>query len=211
MKAIIVFVLGLIASSYSEVNVVVDLSHWNGNINLRTAKTNGLTAVIHKASQGLTYSDPQYSTRKSLAEKEGILWGAYHFGVGGKSGTQQANNFLRTVGDTSKVLLALDIEENKNGKDMSVTEAEDFVKTVKEKTGRYPLIYGSSSFLEKYNTPTLKKCNLWIAHYTNRASPALPSGWSSWVLWQYTDGRIGGSPRLLTGVGLVDRDRKSVV
>lgn len=54
------------------------------------------------------------------------MWGAYHFGVGG-NGKDQAEHFLETIGDSSDVLLALDIEENKGGKSITPKQAEDFI------------------------------------------------------------------------------------
>ena len=39
-------------------NVIVDLSHHNGNVNLAQAKAPGIVGVIHKATQGTSYVDP---------------------------------------------------------------------------------------------------------------------------------------------------------
>ena len=109
-------------------NVIVDLSHWNENVNFKLAKEDGILGVIHKATQGSGYVDPTYAERKKAAEEEGILWGAYHFGVG-ENGKDQAEHFLETVGDSSRVLLALDIEEN-SGNNITPKQAEDFVNQV---------------------------------------------------------------------------------
>jgi lysozyme len=62
------------------------------------------------------------------------------------NGKDLAEHFLETVGDSSKVLLALDIEENTNN--ITPQQAEDFVTEVINVTGRLPLIYGSSYFLK---------------------------------------------------------------
>gem|GEM_PF-5139123 len=96
-----------------HVNVVIDISHWNESVDFKLAKEDGILGVIHKATQGLEYVDPKYAERRKAAEEEGHLWGAYHFGVG-ENGKGQAEHFLETVGDNSQVLLALDIEENRN-------------------------------------------------------------------------------------------------
>ncbi|MFP3024094.1 MAG: GH25 family lysozyme, partial [Wolbachia sp.] len=81
--------------------------------------------------------------------EEGLLWGAYHFGTEG-NGKNQADHFLKTVGESKNTILALDIEENKSGKNITVKQAEEFVKRVEEVTGRLPLIYGSSYFLKDF-------------------------------------------------------------
>ncbi|XP_011704869.1 PREDICTED: uncharacterized protein LOC105460123 [Wasmannia auropunctata] len=138
---------------------VVDLSHWDQSVDFKLAKEDGILGVIHKATQGLEYVDPKYAERRKVAEEEGHLWGAYHFGVG-ENGKGQAEHFLETVGDNSQVLLALDIEENRNGKNITPEQAEDFVAKVHEETGRFPLIYGSAYFLKDFATPTLTECPL---------------------------------------------------
>jgi lysozyme len=81
------------------------------------------------------------------------------------------------VGDSSKVLLVLDTEENTNN--ITPEQAEDFVTQVLKITGRLPLIYGSSYFLKYFATPTLTRCPRW------RHKPKLSKGWKEWILWQY--------------------------
>nr|BBE08147.1 B-type lysozyme [Plautia stali] len=204
-KFILLLCFGMIWATNGEIsNVVIDLSHWN-NVNFTKAKADGIVAVVHKATQGARGVDETYATRRILAENEGLLWGAYHFGTKGTP-VKQADHFLATVGDTKGVLLMLDVEENK-GKEMSPSEAEEFVKRIKEKTGRYPIIYGNRYFLRPYHLENLNECPLWISHYTSASQPTLPSQRSSWTLWQYTDGKLGGSPKTVNGIGPCDRDR----
>jgi lysozyme len=74
------------------INVVVDLSHHNEAVDFAKMKANGIVGVIHKATQGLTYVDKTYASRRSKAVDCGLLWGAYHFGVGG-DGSDQASFF----------------------------------------------------------------------------------------------------------------------
>ncbi len=173
------------------VNAVIDLSHWNRNVDFKLAKENGILGVIHKATQGLKYVDSKYEKRRKKAEDLGLLWGAYHFGVR-ENGIYQADHFLETVGETKNTTLALDIEENKHGKNIIVKQAEEFVQRIEEVTGRLPLIYGSSYFLKDFATPILTKCLLWIANWKREVK--LPKGWNDWVLWQYTDGKNGLEP-----------------
>ncbi|XP_014279503.1 uncharacterized protein YegX-like [Halyomorpha halys] len=205
-KLLLLLSFGMIWCINGEVsNTVVDLSHWN-NVDFIKAKDDGIVAVVHKATQGVSGVDRTYAPRRILAEKEGLLWGAYHFGTKGNP-VKQADHFLQTVGDTKGVLLMLDVEENK-GDEMSPSEAEEFVKRIKEKTGRYPMLYGNRYFLQAYNLENLKKCSLWIAHYwvSGAFVPIIPKHWSSWTLWQYTDGKVGGSPKTVNGIGPVDRN-----
>ncbi len=187
------------------INAVVDLSHWNRNINFKLAKEDGIVGIIHKATQGLKYVDGEYAKRRKAAEEEELLWGAYHFGVGEKSGKDQADHFLETIGDSSSILLALDIEENKDGKSITAKQAEDFVNRVYVVTGRLPLIYGNAYFLKDFVTPTLTECPLWLSKWG--AEPTLPIGWKKWTLWQYTDGKTGPKPNSVEGIGPCDRNK----
>lgn len=183
-------------------NVVIDLSHWNVNVDFGLVKSNGIVAVIHKATQGIKNIDSQYSTRQIDAEKKGLFWGAYHFGTNA-NGVNQANHFLNKVGNTSKTLLVLNIEPYKNNT-MTQKQIIDFIKTVKNKTRNFVMIYGSYNTLKKYSTSVLVQNPLWIAYYN--APLKVPPGWIKWVLWQYTDGKKGLRPHKVNGVGSCDRD-----
>jgi hypothetical protein len=99
----------------------------------------------------------------------------------------------------------LDFEKNGHypGGSMRVDQAARFVERIKQRTGKYPGIYGSEyrlrSMLNASNVShadkaTLGNCWLWIANY--HYQPAVPSPWSNWRLWQYTgDGKCDLRPR----------------
>jgi len=184
-------------------NVVIDLSHWNANVDFGLVKNNGIAAVIHKATEGIHYTDFRYSSRQIEAEKKGLLWGAYHFGTN-VNGVIQANHFLNNVGNTSNILLVLNVEPYKN-RIMNIKQAEDFIQLVQKKTGKFVVMYGSYNTLKNYSTPFLTKNPLWIARYNK--SIKVPSGWDKWVLWQYTDGKRGPRPHKVSGIGICDREK----
>src|SRR3984893_191450 len=101
------------------INVVVDISHWNRDVDFAKLANAGIIGVIQKATQGQTGVDFTYNTNKPKALAAGLLWGAYHFGDG-SDGVAQAEHFLSTVGDPSKTLLVLDFEFNRTGPSMSL-------------------------------------------------------------------------------------------
>ena len=103
-------------------NVVVDISHHNGNVNLAKAKEDGILAVIQKATQGQSFKDPTYQRNRQKAKDAGLLWGAYHFGTG-SDGLKQAQHFLDVVGNDPGALLVLDFEPNPTGPSMDLEEA----------------------------------------------------------------------------------------
>src|SRR5580692_9057726 len=132
-------------------NVVVDLSHHNGNVDLQQAKTAGISAIIHKATQGTTYVDPMYAANKAKAKAAGMLWGAYHFGVGA-DGVEQADYFLKTVQPGPQELLVLDFEANPQGPSMTLEEARAFVTHIYQVLGRYPGFYSGYYIKELLGT-----------------------------------------------------------
>src|SRR5215813_669893 len=60
-------------------NVVIDISHHNGNVDLAKAKEDGILGVIQTATQGQTFKDPTYERNRQKAKDAGLLWGAYHW------------------------------------------------------------------------------------------------------------------------------------
>lgn len=190
------------------INVVVDLYHGDSVSSFAALKAAGIEGVIHKATQGTHFQDPEYHDRRAQARAAGLLWGAYHFGEGG-DGATQAGFFLDFVQPEATDLLVLDFETNTQGASMTLAEAEQFVATVQSRTGRWPGLYSSPSYLNQAlgegRSPVLASCWLWIADYAS--APVVPANWPYWTLWQYTDGTHGPEPHTVDGVGNCDRDQ----
>jgi lysozyme len=188
------------------INVVVDTSHWNRDVDFAKLANAGIIGVIQKATQGQTGVDFTYNTNKPEALAAGLLWGAYHFGDG-SDGVAQAEHFLSAVGDPSKTLLVLDFESNPTGPTMSLEEARAFVTHVKNATGRFPGFYSGHQIKEILgygNDPVLAQCWFWLAQYG--PTPVVPPNWPTWTMWQYTDGNFGPPPHDVAGVPF-DRDK----
>ena len=189
------------------INVVVDISHHNGNVNLQLAKADGIIGVIHKATQGTSIVDPMYVTNRTQALNAGLLWGAYHFGTGDDS-LAQAQHFLNVVGTFKNTLLVLDFEQNTGGTSMSLPGARAFVTEVNQETGRFPGFYSGSyvkQLLGNAKDAVLAQCWLWLPEYGPTA--VVPANWPTWTMWQYTDGNIGPQPHSVNGIGNCDRDK----
>lgn len=189
-------------------NVVVDISHHNGvNVNFQKAAGNGIIGVIQKSTQGQTGVDPTYKSNRAKAAKAGLLWAAYHFATG-SDGLRQAEHFLSTVGDLTGTLLVLDFEANPTGPSMDLEEARAFVTHVREKSGRFPGLYGGhylKGLLGTHSDSVLAQCWFWLAQYGPTA--VVPQNWKTWTMWQYTDGAFGPDPHTVNGIGRCDRDR----
>jgi lysozyme len=189
------------------INVVIDISHHNANPDFGQAAAAGIVGVIHKATQGLTFKDQMYETNRQKALDAGLLWGAYHFGVGG-DGSDQADFFLEFVEPEADTLLVLDYEPNTQGATMSLDDARAFVSQLNDKIGRFPGLYSGSLIKQQLGNnqdPVLAQCFFWLAQYGPTA--VVPKNWPTWTLWQYTDGNLGPQPHTVSGIGGCDRDK----
>jgi GH25 family lysozyme M1 (1,4-beta-N-acetylmuramidase) len=190
------------------INVVVDISHHNGNVDLTKAKQDGIVGVIHKGTQGTGMVDNKYIPNRQAAQAAGLLWGAYHFGTK-SDGAAQADFFLSKVNADDQTLLVLDYEPNGNST-MTLDQARAFVSRVNAVTGRFPGLYSGSLIKEQLGgkpvDPILSRCFLWIAQYGPQVKN-IPQTWPSWTMWQYTDGVAGPSPHSVNGIGTCDRDQ----
>jgi GH25 family lysozyme M1 (1,4-beta-N-acetylmuramidase) len=148
-----------------------------------------VAAVIHRATIGTAEVDRGYFQRKAEAKKRGYLWGSYHLGLRG-SPVVQADFYIDTVKPEADELIALDLEDPSLHKWMSLDEAFLFIKQVKERLGRYPVLYMNDStatlISANSNTPDLANSPLWYAS-PNRSTKNFPRGvWPTYTLWQFS-------------------------
>jgi len=209
-------------------DAVIDISHNVTVTDLAAVQRSNILAVIHKVSEGGDWFDPSYPTRRLQAEAAGLLWGGYHFGTRQYSGEEQARAFLSACRPGPSTVMALDVEPNDANprNTMRLGQAEAFVRTIHQMTGRLPLVYTHPRWAngEKYGrrglrleaaiTPQsiLARCDLWLADY--REEPEVPYAWSNmgWKLWQYvadedpSHAAYGSTPRAVAGVTHADRN-----
>lgn len=194
----------------NPINVVMDISHHQAAVDFARVRAAGIVGVIHKATEGTSFVDQKYAERRQQAEDAGLLWGAYHFGVGA-SGRDQADRFLETVDPGDSTLVVLDFEANRVGPTMTIDQAREFVTHLNGHIGRFPGLYSGSLIKEQLGDaprdPLLSQCFLWIAQYSGQKPIDIPATFPRWTLWQYTDGVHGSTPRTVDGVGLCDRDK----
>ena len=90
---------------------------------------------------------------------------------------------------------------------MTLEEARAFVVHIHNKLGRWPGFYSGHTIKRALGTsvdPVLKNCWFWLAQYGPTA--VVPPCWTTWTLWQYTDGGVGPTPHNVNGIGLCDRE-----
>ena len=204
-------------------------------INFKKMHDAGLSFVMIKASDTRYDADrlalKYVKMDRNAAQDAGIYTGFYHYAVLpnvstpaaiAKDARAQAQKVIWRLSDLGgyndqDLPYALDLETRciqwsssgacaKNATRSAATLwAKTFLKTLKEKTGRTPILYSSPSFLETAlnRDKELNSYPLWIAHYAiDPAEPdakpnVKPGGcfvhsWTTkecsanWTMWQYT-------------------------
>lgn len=199
---------------------ITDAHDDDGDYDLAAAKAGGIAAIIYKATEGGDFVDKGFAAAMTAAKAAGVLRGAYHFANNHRSGADQADHFLDTVGvgtNAQAELLVLDHESNEKSRfgTMDIARAVAFVERVQTRTGRWPVYYSYLAMIRatvKAATPAqrevLARCPLWLAAYgpdplrttppngppTTRGGP--PSVvWPRWSMMQYTNGSSGPDSR----------------
>jgi GH25 family lysozyme M1 (1,4-beta-N-acetylmuramidase) len=132
-----------------------------------------------------------FHTRRTVAKALGLEWGAYHLARPGNP-VDQANNFIDFAEPAPEDLLALDIEDNDPGQWMSLDDAEEFVRQVHRRIGRFPILYTNGSTAKhiadnRFRYRLLSRLPLWYARYKPDIDMHFPKGnWDGYALWQFS-------------------------
>ncbi len=148
-----------------------------------------VVAVLHKATQGFRV-DPEFAGRRTIAKSRGYKWGAYHLGIPGDP-VAQADFFLETTGIHADEVYALDLEDLNPAKSMPLDSAVKFIERVREKTGRYPLVYCNRVVLdgiaEKFDSGSVfARCPLWHARFRKDIPDFNTKTWQTYAIWQFS-------------------------
>ena len=160
--------------------------------------------VIVKATEGVNYTNPDFSRAYTQAKEQNKLIGIYHY-ANGAGATAEADYFLSVVGDrVGDAILVLDWEQGGNSAFGSVSYAKQWLDHVYSKTKVRPLIYMSKSVTYGYDwSAVAPNHGLWVAQYADtnptnyQNNPWTDTNgygaWSSPVIFQYTStGRLSG-------------------
>lgn len=175
----------------------VDISSYQANVDMEKLKEQDIKFVFIKATEGSTHQDERFAANWANAEKAGLLSGAYHFFSYDTPGSDQAQNFIKTVGDDIKgrLLPVVDVEyygdkeKNPPAKEDVVRELTAFLNALEAHYGVKPMIYTRSAIYDKYLTD-FTDYKMWMSSlYT-------PLSWNykgDWYIWQYLNrGKLEG-------------------
>lgn len=145
----------------------IDISNWQKGIDLTKVPCD---FVIIKATQGVSYVNPDCDRAYQQAKNAGKCLGVYHY-FGGGDATAEADYFVKNVqGYIGEAILVLDWESNQNSKfSQGAAVAKIFLDRVYTKTGVKPLIYMSKSVCRSYDWSSVVAGDygLWCAQYAD--------------------------------------------
>ena len=177
----------------------LDISHHN-SVDLNKVSYD---FMIHKATGGTGYVDPNCDKNVQKAIKAGKKWGVYHYYADGYSGDdpiKEAEFFVKNIkGYIGKGILVLDWESGGNKHVNSPDYALKWLQHVEKLTGVKPAIYMNRSTENNLDWSKVVKNNngLWLADWSSTTNPTLKH-WSFFFIRQYTSkGTLAGYTGLL--------------
>lgn len=189
----------LVSSSEEEDKYVygIDISSDQGNeAEMLDKHKDSLAFVISRATDGITFVDPDFESNWKSIKEKGFIRGAYHFYESNDDPKKQVDNYLNTVGgiDGEDLPPIVDFEGAGIREDMSIEAVQknllEVLELLEESTNRAPILYTNLKDGDKYlNAEEFAKYTLWVADYSGGEAPTLPGVWrgTEWVLWQKTD------------------------
>jgi lysozyme len=170
--------------------VGIDISHHQGKIHWEELRTENISFVIIKATEGGDYKDPRFNANWANSKKEGYKTGAYHFYRICKDGKEQAKNFIETVpNEPDNLPPSVDLEFGGNcktdkAKDQILREIKEFLEIVESHYKRPAIIYVTYEFYNEYLVDQFKNHPIWIRDVFGR--PEL-SDQRAWTIWQFAN------------------------
>lgn len=175
-----------------------DISHHqSGDLDFREFKSAGGKFLYHKATEGATFKDKNYNSRRLDAKLARLPFGAYHFARPERGDAVREARFFIQVADPrpGDLCPALDLEVN----DGNLSKAElttwvgNFLQEVQRLVGVECVIY------TPYELDNYYRSMIWRPRYNDGNKPPV----LDWDIWQFSDGRLG-VPDRVNGLGHVD-------
>jgi lysozyme len=170
----------------------VDVSRWQGEIDWATLRAQGANFAFIKATDGGDHLDPMFRKNWAAAEAAGIRRGAYHFMYWCRTGSSQADWFIRNVPKVAGALPpVLDVEYNHLSackKRLKPSDVRDKMKAFMDKLeahyGQRPIIYTAPDFYADNLKGHFLDYPFWLRSVAAHPSKRYPG--RNWVFWQYS-------------------------
>lgn len=172
----------------------IDVSKYQGRIDWEAIANNeNIKFVYIKATEGATYTDPNFERNIAEARKHGIKVGCYHFLRSSSTIDDQFENIKQHIRREEQSLVPM-IDVETKGK-WNNEQLVDSLHALAVKIFDYyrcaPIIYTYVNFYNRYLSGRFTNYPLFIARYTDD-DPELADG-TPYVIWQFSErGRIDG-------------------
>lgn len=176
----------------------VDVSSYQTEVDFAELSRQGIRFAYIKATEGTGHVDSTFTEKRVSAKEAGVPIGMYHYFSYGVSGAEQAESFIKIVGDLAAgelipaVDMELTVEEvyNPPAKADVVAGLKAFLAVLEERYGVKPLIYSQKDYYEKYLAEDFADYPRWAR---NVFYPVWLDFGEDWAVWQYNDrGRLTG-------------------
>lgn len=181
--------------------LIVDVSANNRAPDWHTLRRAGVEAVWLKATEGLTYNDPDFADWRAAASHAGLRVGAYHFArpdMHPFEAVAEASHFCRKVKTVGRRDLrpVLDYERasSHGGDEQWIRQ---FNQHVKRTLGVGPIFYSYPSLIQHLRLSRPYGYGLWVASYARNDGKehpySVPAPWKRAVAHQFTsNARVAG-------------------
>lgn len=182
----------------------IDISYFQGNIDFRKVKADGIDFIIPRCGYGISNKDSKFSDYVTGALAAGIeVPGIYHFSYAlnennARTEAQRAVEYAKSVGLPKETIIFFDLEYDsvdyakKNGvnldKNRCIKHTEAFCQEV-QNHGYRAGIYANQDYLNRmYDDATIKKYIFWYANWNGGKTPSVKCAFHQWS----EKGRVNG-------------------
>jgi lysozyme len=191
-----------------EANVVKggpDVSSVQGDVNWPAVKGAGYDICFPKVADGDVVDATFSAARIANIKSAGLSYAPYYFGRVASPANNQRNGRLEAAmavyfasrqgwGREGDLPLVYDFESaNSQSVQDAATHLLKFIGGYRGLMTHYPIIYTMPAFFAQINAvltadqrASVANCPLWVAHW-DVLKPTVPSPWSDWTFWQYTN------------------------
>lgn len=172
----------------TEIVKCIDISHHQDFPDFEKIRAAGVIAMIHKATEGSSYIDPNRRTNCSNAKAAGIACCTYHWLSPGSSPASQIAFYLKTVDPVNGERMVIDYEEN----GCTLADLKEAVQALLDDPRELKITVYSGHLLKeqlgsKRDAFLADNTDLWLAQYTS-STPTWPDAtYPIWMLWQYSE------------------------
>ena len=177
-----------------EIVKCIDASHWQGFPEFAKVRAAGVIAMIHKATEGTGYVDPNRARNCVNAIKAGLAVITYHWLSPGIDPKAQIAFYLKTVDPVPGERMVIDYEEE----GCTLADLKAAVQALLDDPRELRVTIYSGHLLKqqlgsKRDAFLAENTDLWLAQYTSGAPSWSTNTYPHWTLWQYSEsGSVDG-------------------